>query len=104
MGRSLIRQRTTLYVWLTIALLPPLLLNFNSLLKLTQDSSTEDHDGIDSDHPSFIDRVLLKCTIFDRETKTTSVTNVTPDDFYAEGSKCGHSFKEDTVAFHVGKG
>ena len=104
MGRSLSRQRMTLYVWLTIAILPPLLLNFNSLLKLTQDSSTEDHDGIDMDHPSFIDRVLLKCTTFDRETKTTSVTNVTPDDFYAEGSKCGHSFKEDTVAFHVGKG
>ena len=50
------------------------------------------------------DRSYIKCSATDRKTKTETVTDVTPEDFYAEGSKCWHSFREDTVAFHVGKG
>jgi len=34
----------------------------------------------------------------------TTMTEVTPEEFYSEDSKCWHSFKADTVLFHVGKG
>ena len=118
-----------LYVWLCLA---PMLINLTKLIKLTQ-TQDEDHHDIDIDHPSspFFsdhaandskgsqlmtlmsdssakalknDRLILKCTTRDRQTKTFNITDVAPEDFYAEDSKCGHSFKEDTVAFHVGKG
>jgi len=96
------RQQFFLCGWLTILLLPLLLNNFSSLFKLILD--------IDIDHPSFLDhaanndKVILECTIRDWKTKTTNVTYVTPGEFYAEDSKCGHSFREDTAFFHVGKG
>ncbi len=106
------RQRLILCGWLTILLLP-LLRNFSSLLKLTQEGNAEDHLDNDIDHPSFWDhasnnnnndRVILECTFRDRKTKTTNITYVTPEEFYAEDSRCGHSFREDTAVFHVGKG
>lgn len=103
------RQRLILCGWLTIFLLP-LLLNFSSLLKLTL-GNAEGHLDSDIDHPSFLDhastnndRVILECTFRDRKTKTTNITHVTSEDFYAEDSRCGHSFREDTAVFHVGKG
>lgn len=34
----------------------------------------------------------------------TELSYVTPEEFYSEDSKCSHSFKADTVLFHVGKG
>eukprot|EP00986_Skeletonema_menzelii_P005325 scaffold1915_cov143-Skeletonema_menzelii.AAC.11 len=124
------RQRMILYVRLCLLLLP-LLINVTKLLKLTQ-AQDEDHLDIDVDHPSspffsdhaandrkggqFMtlnassltalenDKLILKCSIRDKKTKATNITDVAPEDFYAENSKCGHSFKEDTVVFHVGKG
>ena len=111
------RQRLMLFMWLCLL---PVLINLIKLLKLTQ-TQDEDHNNIDINHPSspfFSDHAtndekgsqlltsnpLLKCTSRDRKTKTINVTDVSLEDFYAENSKCMHSFKEDTVAFHVGKG
>ena len=121
------RQRLILFMWLCLL---PVLINLIKLLKLTQ-TQDEDHNNIDINHPSspFFsdyaandkrsqlltsnpssltalsnDTLILKCTSRDRKTKTINVTDVSLEDFYAENSKCMHSFKEDTVAFHVGKG
>ena len=55
------------------------------------------------DHASNNDSAVLECTFRDKKTKTTNITHVTLREFYAEDSKCRHSFKEDTAFFHVGK-
>lgn len=89
---SMTRQQLTL--WLTVLLVSLLLVyiyNLSTLIKLTQ--------AVWSYKSSYI-----KCTIINRKEKTRSLTDVTPEDFYAEDSKCRHSFRADTVAFHVGKG
>ena len=102
-------QRLVLYGWLSILLLP-LLLHFSIFLKLTLEGATQGHPDIDIDHPSFLDHaanndgVILECTFRDRKAMTTNITHVTTEEFYAEDSKCGHSFREDTAVFHVGKG
>jgi len=46
----------------------------------------------------------IECTIIDRKKKTRSLAYVPLEYFYAEYSKCRHSFIVDTVAFHIGKG
>ena len=97
------RQRFFLCGWLTglltILLLQLLLNNFSSLFRLIPDI---DHPSL-LNHASNNDSVVLECTFRDWKTKTTNVTHVTPGEFYAEDSKCRHSFREDTAFFHVGK-
>ena len=98
-------------LWLTILFIP-LLLNLNVLLKLTKGGSAGDRVDIDMDHPSSFEydvgnnttRQMIECTWFNRTSKKTYTAAVTAEDFYADRRQCGHSFKADTVAFHVGKG
>ena len=100
------RQSSTMIFLLMAVLLPLLCLN----AKRTHIVSTDETDMADhqsrskelksNNNAAFNDESYIKCT--NRE--TGSITNVTLKEFYAEDSRCGHSFSADTVVFHVGKG
>jgi len=78
------------------------------LTRMMRHSEYYDTDVIDQ--PSVLaapnERGLIKCLMKNRQTQEKIEQYLTPEEFYAGGRKkrCKHSFNDDTVVFHLGKG
>ncbi|KAL7452580.1 hypothetical protein ACHAWC_004306 [Mediolabrus comicus] len=95
------------YWWITILLIA-LLNNLGMLTRMMRHSEYYDTDVIDQ--PSVLvapnGRGLIKCLMKNRQTQEKIEQYLTPEEFYAGDRKkrCKHSFNDDTVVFHLGKG
>lgn len=78
------------------------------LKRMMRNSEYYDTDAIDQ--PSILpapnERGLIKCSMKNRQTQEKIEQYLTPKEFYAGDRKkrCKHSFNDDTVVFHLGKG